>query len=212
MAEDKVADVGVSDEEIAQPVDQSQEETADELEVAGEKPVDLSKHPQFRKMQSEYQKRIAQFERQNQALAMQVEELATRGMDGEELTEYQQQQMERALQDRDTELNELRSRLARQDALQNIAVEAEVPLSEIAEANTPDEAWRMAISYIRSVGKKKAATKARAEQKKMADNEVVVGGGGAVSSQDDWEKKVDAAYKSGRTTEYVRLLRQKPTG
>ena len=207
---DKVADSGASGEtEVAdKSVDQSQEAGA---KVAGEQPVDLSNHPQFRKMQSEYQARIARAEKSNQELAAQVEELATRGLDGEELSEYQQKQLEKALHARDEELNALRSQLARQDGLQAIAVEAEVPLSAIQDANTPDEAWRMALLYTKRNGAASAKKKAQAEQAKAENNSVVVGGGKSASSMDDWEKSIQKAFDEGRTVDYVRLLNNKPS-
>lgn len=207
---DKVADSGASGEtEVAdKSVDQSQEAGA---KVAGEQPVDLSNHPQFRKMQSEYQARIARAEKSNQELAAQVEELATRGLDGEELSEYQQKQLEKALHARDEELNALRSQLARQDGLQAIAVEAEVPLSAIQDANTPDEAWRMALLYTKKNGAASAKKKAQAEQAKAENNSVVVGGGKSASSMDDWEKSIQKAFDEGRTVDYVRLLNNKPS-
>ena len=206
---DKVADSGASDKEVAdKSVDQSQEAGA---KVAGDQPVDLSNHPQFRKMQSEYQARIARAEKSNQELAAQVEELATRGLDGEELSEYQQKQLEKALHARDEELNALRSQLARQDGLQAIAVEAEVPLSAIQDANTPDEAWRMALLYTKKNGAASAKKKAQAEQAKAENNSVVVGGGKSASSMDDWEKSIQKAFDEGRTVDYVRLLNNKPS-
>lgn len=203
---DKVAEKGA-----AEPVAQTSVDQQDEAfsKVADEKPVDLSNHPQFRKMQSEYQSRIARMENQNRQLTEQMEQLATRGLDEGELSEYQKSRLEQALQERDEELNALRGQFARQEALQAIAIEAEVPLDAIVDARTPDEAWRMALQYTKKNGVATAKKKAAAEQKKADDNDVVLGGG-ASSSLTEWEKKVRDAYENGRTTEYVRLIRNQP--
>lgn len=107
------------------------------------KPVNLHEIPEFRQVQSQYEKQLAAERKARQELEM-------RGMDDFEKLQYTNQQLQEQLQSYQQIVQEAQVMQQRQQALSDIAAQTGAPLNVLQDATDPDDAWRKAVGYMRA--------------------------------------------------------------
>jgi translation initiation factor IF-2 len=122
-----------------QPVTQPASVTDKQVQAA---PVNLHNLPEFRSVQSSYEKQIAELRRQ-------ANEAKMAGMDDFERVQFENQQLREQLASLDAERHALAEEQARIQQLREIAQESGAPVSILEQAASPAEAWRMALQYTK---------------------------------------------------------------
>jgi hypothetical protein len=184
--------------ESAQP---TADETAERqpTQDKADRKVNLNELEEFRKYQSETDRRMAEMERRyQQQLFQQQQELRNRQMS--EMDDYQRLEFElNETRQREAmayqRLQEVEVQTAKQRALSEVSQTMGVPTDILMEAQDINEAWRMAAQYQRQSEQRRAeqaaaaaAQKAAARQDKQQRNAVDTGGGRPLPSN-DWERQ-----------------------
>lgn len=170
---------------------------------------DLTSNPQFRAYQAAQDRRVAALERKYQQEVMQ----ARQELENRQLAELDDVGQERYLRQKsEAEREQLRQMLAevqireeKATQLRIIAQEASdlldfsIPESALLEAESPDQAWKLAARYKKEQLQMKASeseeVKAEKERKRAA-NKPDLGGGAAPPVKN----KLDEKFKNAKTT------------
>jgi len=174
-------------------------------------PINLHALPEFRQVQSGYEKQLAELRRQANDAKMS-------GMDDFEKVQYENQQLREQLAQVDAERQQLAEEQARVQQLREISQESGAPISILEQATSPMEAYRLALQYTRQ---QQAATPPPAPPTLVAQAQPVnswaqpqvaptnghvpdLGSGVAQSSA---EQLLTDAQRSGDEAMYVRAIR-----
>lgn len=177
-------------------------------------PINLHALPEFRSVQSSYERQIAE-------LRKQANEAKMNGMDDFEKIQFENQQLREQLATIDAERQALQEEQARAQQLREIAQESGAPISILESAASPAEAWRMALQYTKQQQAKPAAMPAAIPQAQPTNgnswSQPVVaptpefvpdlGGGTANTTTNRLQQELSDAIKSGDAMRYVRAVR-----
>lgn len=184
--------------------------------------IDLSQLPQFRKYQSESDRRIAQMRQEHQTqlaeMEKRLEEVQMRGMDSGEKERYLAQKREREAGKTQGELTQLRNELARRDYLAEVNQRYGVPMQELVEAANPQEVQERVVEYVT----KREAEKVKTMEQRLADLEALVrqsspnnavdtGGGGSQAPDtelDALKQRYNEAMTRFDSIEVQRIMRE----
>jgi hypothetical protein len=215
----------VAEEVSQETVPTTDDATADrQPETKNGKP-NLDNLPEFRQYKSEEQKRFAAQERRlaalearhQQELAQARQEIENRKlaeMDDYQRLEYTGMQTARERDEALRRLQEYEIKNQRQQALLAIAEEASeelefsIPVSALVDAESPDQAWRLAARYKRTKQQEAAKNSEAAllaRQQKRENNRVEVGSGNPPPSSTGWEARYKKALESGSAVELAKL-------
>lgn len=217
MADEKtpVAGNDGASPEVAPPVDQSpaQPEAGKSVsDRAGSqaKGEDLSSHPQFRALQSNYDRKIAQMQQELQAARRAAEQALTKDMTQAEREEYQRSQRDQEFQQARQELEMQRQAIQRQQDILSLSAESGAPYDVLDQATTYDEAVKLALGWAKKTAAQQAQATWEAQQAKREANSVDVGGGKASTPDDDWTRQYREAKESRDPVEIMRLAYSRP--
>lgn len=112
--------------------------------------------PKFKEYQRSYNKALETERRERQrleqqaqarikALEQQLEQFATRDLSSEELTEREQLKLRQALEEKDQQYRELYQTYAKDLAKSEIARRAGITVDLLADVESPDDAWELAL-------------------------------------------------------------------
>ena len=154
----------------------------------------LHDDPNFRKLQSQYEKRLADQQRRLQELEAKEETRALEGMDDLERLRYENEKLQRTIQERDqaTEIEQ-----SKRKVLTDLQQRSGVPVDVLVEAESAYDAALLALEYV---------SKGKVERKEA--NQVDLGGGRANTPADRIELAARQAMQNGDAAAYVRLLRE----
>lgn len=201
----------VVDEEVSsETVLPTDSEASDrQPEQAQTEEFDLTKNEAFRKWQAAQDRRVAALEnkyRQEQAqLRQQLEEKQLSELDDYGQLEYKYRKSEAEKEHLSRTLAEIQVQQQRTDALRAIASEASdlldfsIPIDALAEAESPDQAWKLAASYKKQqliLQSRSSEEAKRLRQDKQDRNKVEVGKGVASTTSSKLEQK----FKDAKTT------------
>lgn len=217
-----VAGSGASQEprEVAQPVDQGSPSTEAGRSVSeresGSRSDDLSNHPQFRQMQSEYQKRLADAQKAAEEArreAMESRKLAeaayTRDMTDSERAAYDEERRYRFLEAERQALAEERNQLARMRDIMNLHRKTGAPVEVLEQASTYDEAVEISLEWATKSARQKAEAEYQAKAEKSAANRVDIGGGTARTEADELEREYQEAKAAGDVVRMMEITFQR---
>lgn len=211
MAAVKELEAGaVVEEEVSEEtVPSTDSEAADRQPEPAKEEFDLTKNEAFRKWQAAQDRRVAALEQKYQRELEQTR-LALKTKELSELDDYGQ--LEYKYKEAEQEREYLRQQLAavqidkeRTNALRAIAQEASdlldfsIPVDALQEAESPDQAWKLAASYKKQqlLTQSKSSEEAkRLKQEKVERNKVEVGSGTPPATT----SKLDKRFKEARTT------------
>lgn len=162
---------------------------------------DLSSHPQFRAMQSAYDKKIADMQQQ-------LEQLQTKDMTDAEKERYFTSRKGQELLEQQQQLARERAEIQRFRDLQSLATETGVPFDVLEDARSPIEAARIAASWVRDNLTKQEQAAVKAKQDKAERNSVDLGGGTARKPEDDIQAAWEDARKRGDSAGIWKAMRQ----
>ncbi len=166
---------------------------------ATDKPAsyDLHSDENFKKVQSKYEKRIAEQAKRLAELEAEREEATLADMDDVDRLKYERDRLARQLQERDqaTEIEQ-----QKQAILSSINKRTGVPLEVLSAAESAFEAQELAIEYLLRNG----------PERKEASR-VDLGGGRASTPLDRVETAAREAFQNGDAVAYMRLLREAQT-
>lgn len=220
MAENEtsVADGGAlqndTPREVAAPVDQSPDATEAGTKVTDrgggsrEKAEDLSNHPQFRQMQSEYQKRLARMEQELQAQRSATEQILTRDMTDSERDEYRRSQEYQQFQAERQQLAAREMELQRMQDIMRLSQKSGAGFGEYDSFNSYDEAVDYSIEAAYKRGYREAMAKLEADKAKREANSVDLGGGEARTPDDEYVTQWNRATESGDMRTLAKLALQ----
>lgn len=199
----------------AQPAsgEQSQGSTAAGQNSQGGQSVDEN----IRKLQSIYDKKLADSQRQVDAAYQQMQALQRRLVEMEDASAPDDfARMENKLRRAEQRAQELEAYLAQQqqaqaeanrrtNTLTNLAIKYGVPVSALDKAQDYDEAVELAIE-----ARAKAKAQAQKQRQEREDaNSVDIGGGRAFTPDDEWQRQVKAAKERKDTAALMRLDRER---
>jgi len=185
-------------------------------QAAGATPkVNLHELPEFRQVQSQYERQLAEERRKRQELEM-------RGMDDFEKLQYTNQQLTEQLGQYQQLVQEAQQAQQRQQALLDISTVTGAPVNVLNDATDPDDAWRRAVQYMRTAQQPQAqqAQQAPAQaggnpwaQPMQVPQQVQqwqpdLGGGQASTARSRLEQEVAKAQQDNDPYAYVRALRR----
>ncbi len=159
-----------------------------------DKPASTNLHddPNFRKLQSSYEKRLAEQAKRLAELEAQREEAELADMDDVDRLKYERDKLARQLQERD---QSVQIEQQKRQILSELSQKSGVPMDVLSEAESAYDAALLAVDYLRR-GDKKEASK------------VDLGGGRASTPADRIETAAREAFQAGDAAAYVRLLRE----
>jgi hypothetical protein len=179
---------------------------------------DLTNNKQFREWQAAQDRRVAALENKyRQELQQARQEVETRKlaeMDDYQRLEYTGMQTARERDEALRRLQEYEIKNQRQQALLAIAEEASeelefsIPVSALVDAESPDQAWRLAARYKRTKQSEQAKNSEAAQlarQQKRENNRVEVGSGNPPPSSTSWDARYKKAMESGSAVELAKL-------
>ncbi len=157
------------------------------------KRVNLHELPEFRQVQANYDRRISEAEQRALRLEQQLEQLTTRDMSEEELSQHRADKVYRYAQSLEAQLAAERAERARMTDFQRLSDKYQtklgipVPFSVMAPATDAAHAAELATDYVAEQLEKQRKAEQRQERKEA--NQVDTGGGRAStpSSRDDEE-------------------------
>ena len=189
-------------EQTSAEVRDNQTTTEPEQPSAPEKTakVNLFELPEFRQVQANYDRRLADAEARARRFEQQIEAITTRDMTEEELTAHRTNKVYQYAQSLEQQLAAERANLARVQDFQRLSDTMErrfgvsVPFSAMERANDPAHAAELATEYVANALDKQRKAERREGRKEA--NEVDVGGGSASTpaSRDSDE------YKNARSS------------
>lgn len=154
----------------------------------------LHDDPNFRKLQSSYEKRLAETTKRLQELEAKEEARKVEGMDDLERYQYENEQLKQRLSQRE-QAEEVEA--SKRKVLDELSQRSGVPASELAEAESAYDAALLALDRV---------TKGKSERREA--NTVDLGGGRANTPADRVELAARQAFEQGDAAAYVRLLRE----
>lgn len=203
-------------EEVEQDVRQSQDPIAATAPTRQpeKKTDDLTADERFRKWQAEYDKKLANLQKESQLKEQRYQQqLAERekalreqqlaGMDDYERAKYEREEAKREAEYWRQQASVIQTQTARERALAQIANKAKVPMEVLEEAESEGHAWQLAWDYreqqeqeqTRQRDEQSAEKQAQREQKKAA-NRVDTGAGVPAAAADDWGRATDSYRKN----------------
>lgn len=179
---------------------------ADEAKSKG---FNLFEDENFRKVQSTWQRQMADLQRQNQEMAARVRDSELKGLDDFERLQYEKKELENAIrgmqQQRELEVMAYQ----RQQDIQQIAQATGVDADEIAQATDYANAWQRAALKLQQQVSDLRKQVDRLEGKKKEANAPYLGGGVAgAGAGDDLSTAYDAARRSRDPAAWVRAVRE----
>lgn len=173
------------------------------------KGFNLFEDDNFRKVQSAWQRQMAELQRQNQEMAARVRDSELKGLDDFEKLQYEKKELENAIrgmqQQRDLEVMAYQ----RQQDIQQIAQQTGVDADEIAQATDYANAWQRAALKLQQQVSDLRKQVDRLEGRKKEANAPYLGGGVAGGGAgDDLSTAYDAARRSRDPAAWVRAVRE----
>lgn len=162
-----------------------------------DKPASTNLHddPNFRKLQSSYEKRLAEQAKRLAELEAAQEEATLADMDDVDRLKYERDKYARQLQERD---QSAQVEQQKRTILSELSQKSGVPMEVLNEAESAYDAALLAVDYLRRGDKREASR-------------VDLGGGRANTPADRAEVAAREAFQSGDAAAYVRLLREAQT-
>ncbi len=159
-----------------------------------DKPASTNLHddPNFRKLQSQYEKRLAEQAKRLAELEAQQEEATLADMDDVDRLRYTNEKLSRQLQEREQAEAVQRQK---QTILGELSAKSGVPIEVLSEADSAYDAALIAVDYLRRDEKKEAS-------------KVDLGGGRASTPSDRAETAFREAFANRDATAYIRLIRE----
>ena len=163
---------------------------------APDKPASTNLHddPNFRKLQSSYEKRLAEQAKRLAELEAAQEAATLADMDDVDRLKYERDKYARALEER-TQAEEMEK--AKRTILSELSEKSGVPVDVLSQAESAYDAALLAVDYLKRNG-----TERREASK------VDLGGGRANTPADRIETAAREAFQTGDAAAYVRLLRE----
>lgn len=188
-------------------VDQTDNRTADQLldaaaasatgtASATDKPVNrnLFEDPNFRKVQSQYEKRMAEQAKRIAELEAAREEAALADMDDVDKLRYTNEKLSRQLQEREqAEAIQQQKRTI----LSELSQRSGVPVEVLSEAESAYDAALLAVEYLKKGGSERREA-----------SKVDLGGGRANTPADRVEVAAREAFQNRDAAAYIRLIRE----
>lgn len=189
----------------ATPAPQSEIAATGETSGAGvtpERSKNLFDDENFKRYQAAQSRREAELQQQLAAHQAQLREIQMSGMDDFERAQYQIQELQGALQQRDAYLEQQRAQQYRADTLRQISQEMGVPLDVIQSAESPTQAWEIAARHVRSAS---ASEQARRAQQAEANKPYL--GNGTAMATNATDNDFNSALKNRDPVAWVRAVR-----
>lgn len=174
--------------------------------------VNLFELPEFRNVQSQFQKQIAQERAERQKLAEQLKQVQRQNLPEDEVYKFE-------IQDREAKIQELQSTIEQQQLMTQIVQDFQelssmsgMPVEELFDAykggkiNNLVDAQQMAMRRMKETFEKSAAQRAEQLVQKQTNNEVVVGGGAPMGSDDMRSQKLREFVQKKDSVGYFREL------
>lgn len=178
----------------------------DEAKAKG---FNLFEDESFRKVQSAWQRQMADLQRQNNELAGRVKNAEMKGLDDFEKLQYEKQELERAIQQMNQQRDLEIMAYQRQQDINQIAEQTGVDASEIEQATDYANAWQRAALNLRGRVAELEKQIDRLENRKKEANAPYLGGGaGGNAGGDDLSAAYDAAKRSRDPAAWVRAVRE----
>lgn len=178
-------------------------------EEAKSKGFNLFEDDSFRKVQSAWQRQMADLQRQNQELAGRVKNAEMKGLDDFEKLQYEKQELERAIQSMQQQRDLEIMAYQRQQDINQIAEQTGVDASEIEQATDYANAWQRAALNLRSRVAELEKQVDRLENRKKEANAPYLGGSSTGNAGgDDLSAAYDAAKRSRDPAAWVRAVRE----
>lgn len=187
---------------------QVQSESASAVQGTEAPKINLFEHPDFKKYQQQQSQTLTNYQRQSQMQIMQMQqqlqEAQMAGMDDLEKANFRAQQLEAQLQQRNQQ-DEYQGLLQqRWVKLNEIAAKTGVPIDALQNAQTPDEAYDIALGQLKQ-HTEILATKRAAEIKELQDHSTKVDLGSG-SYTNPFEQRRADALKNKSASAYVAAL------
>lgn len=165
-----------------------------------DKPASRNLHddPNFRKLQSQYEKRLAEQEKRLRELEAEREAAALADMDDVDRLKYERDKLARQLEEQQAARE---AETMKAQVLRELNEQSGVPLDVLSEADNFYDAAKIAIDYLKRNG---------AERREA--NRVDLGGGRANTPADRIETMAREAFSTGDATAYIRALREAQGG
>jgi hypothetical protein len=171
--------------------------------VSDPKPVNLHELPEFRRYQSEQDKKFTALQRELEATRAQQQQAAMAQMTPEQRMQYQVQMQQQELQRYQQMVQQQQIAQQKQQDIDKLSKLSGAPSSVFEAAETYDDAVLIAMNYMRENTPQAVA----ARQEKAAANKVDLGGGGqVVTAETVRQKEMDAALAKGDSRTYFKLL------
>ena len=154
----------------------------------------LHDDPNFRKLQSSYEKRLADTTKRLQELAAAREARKLEGMDDLERLQYENTQLKERVSQRE-QAEEVEA--SKRKVLTELQQRSDVPLDVLEQAESAYDAALLALDYLK-----------RGKTERREANTVDLGGGRANTPADRVELAARQAFEQGDAAAYVRLLRE----
>ncbi|MBP8291152.1 MAG: hypothetical protein KAX65_00175 [Caldilineaceae bacterium] len=161
-----------------------------------DKPASTNLHddPNFRKLQSSYEKRLAEQAKRLAELEAAQEEATLADMDDVDRLKYERDKFARQLEER-TQAETIQQQ--KQQILSELSAKSGVPVEALAEAESAYDAALLAVDYLKRGG---------AERREAS--KVDLGGGRANTPADRIETAAREAFANRDASAYIRLLRE----
>jgi hypothetical protein len=157
----------------------------------------LHEDPNFRKLQSQYEKRMADMRRELDEIKGREEQAKLAEMDDVDRYKYEAEKYRTQLEQL-TQTQQLEAQ--KRQVLTELSERSGVPVEELMEADSAYEAALLALDKTR-----------RGQTQRIEANKVDLGGGRANTPADRSETAMRDAYRERDPVAYVRLLREAQT-
>lgn len=154
----------------------------------------LFEDPNFRKVQSQYEKRMAEQAKRIAELEAAREEAELADLDDVDRLRYERDKLARQLEERQKAEETER---AKRTILSELSAKSGVPMEVLSEAESAYDAALLAVDYLKRNGSERREA-----------NKVDLGGGRANTPADRYETAAREAFQTGDATAYIRLLRE----
>ena len=209
MADEQKSDAVASEQPVTEAAQTSEvAPLTPSPEVPAQTPakVNLYELDDFKRYQATVTKQINDARQQAVNAQRAADDLRMAGMDDVQRIQFQYQ---RDVGERDAYIKALQEekqltemQLQKQRDLAELSREADVPIEELMEAETYDDAVKRALRYNRT----KATAKAQTREEKLARNSVDVGGGNLSTPTTRAQTEAKEHLRSGNTKDYLKLL------
>ncbi len=163
---------------------------------ATDKPASNNLHddPNFRRLQSQYEKRLAEQARRLQELEAKQEEAVLADMDDVDRLKYERDKLARQLEEQQ---QSVAIEQQKRTILSELSTKSGVPVEVLSEADSAYDAALLAVDYLKRGG---------AERREAS--KVDLGGGRANTPADRIEVAAREAFANRDPAAYIRLLRE----